>query len=152
MRVSWFYRPEEAHGGRKAFHGEKELFTSDHYDWVAASSINGKCHVHTLKAYQALHVVRDLDYFSRFLYKASAGEFKPDRVPVYCMCEMPYNPDLFMVECEGCDEWFHPECMQLTKKEVEKMAHFVCPEVREERERERERERRCVSGLIRMTV
>jgi hypothetical protein len=36
VRVSWFYRPEEAHGGRKAFHGEKELFTSDHYDWVAA--------------------------------------------------------------------------------------------------------------------
>lgn len=97
--------------------------------WSPANSINGKCHVHTLKAYQALHIVGDLDYFSRFLYKAATGEFKPDRVPVYCMCEMPYNPDLFMVECEGCDEWFHPECLQLTKREVEKMKHMMCPDV-----------------------
>ena len=25
LYVSWFYRPEEARGGRKGFHGEKEL-------------------------------------------------------------------------------------------------------------------------------
>ena len=128
VRVAWFYRPEEARGGRKSFHGEKELFKSDHYDWVDAKAINGKCRVHTLKAYQALHMVGEMDYFSRFKYAASTGEFKPDRVPVYCLCEMPYNPDLFMVECEGCDEWFHPECLRLTKKEVEKMAHLICPE------------------------
>ena len=41
---------------------------------------------------------------------------------------MPYNPDLFMIECEGCEEWHHPECVQLTRDEVEKMAHFVCAE------------------------
>ena len=95
--MSWFYRPEEARGGRKAFHGEKELFTSDHYDWVAKSSINGHCAVHKLKEYQMLKDVTDNDYYTRFSYKASKGEFKPDRVPVYCACEMPYNPDLFMV-------------------------------------------------------
>lgn len=32
-------------------------------------------------------------------------EFKPDRVPVYCKCEMPYNPDQFMVMCVQCEEW-----------------------------------------------
>ena len=32
-------------------------------------------------------------------------EFKPDRVPVYCVCEMPYNPDQFMVMCTICEEW-----------------------------------------------
>jgi len=128
VRVSWFYRPEEAHGGRKAFHGEKELFTSDHNDWVAADSIEHKVAIHTLKAYQALPQVGEADYFSRFLYKASTGEFKPDRVPVYCLCEMPYNPDLFMVECEGCSEWFHPECLQLTENQVSKMPHMICSE------------------------
>ena len=128
MRVAWYYRPEEAHGGRKAFHGEKELFNSDHFDWVAANSINGKCQVHTLKAYQNLETVLDSDYFSRFMYKANTGEFKPDRVPVYCVCEMPYNPDLFMVECESCEEWYHPECLQKTRKEVDRMEHFICPD------------------------
>ena len=101
--VSWYYRPEEARGGRKAFHGDKELFTSDHYDWVAKSSINGHCSVHKLREYQQLTEVTDNDYYTRFSYKASKGEFKPDKVPVYCTCEMPYNPDLFMVECESCE-------------------------------------------------
>jgi len=32
-------------------------------------------------------------------------EFKPDRVPVYCVCEMPYNPDQMMVMCKVCEEW-----------------------------------------------
>ena len=127
LYVSWFYRPEEARGGRKAFHGEKELFTSDHYDWVAKSSINGHCSVHKLKEYQMLKEVTDNDYYTRLSYKASKGEFKPDRVPVYCACEMPYNPDLFMVECEACEEWYHPQCVGSTKKQVEKKAHFVCP-------------------------
>ena len=116
--MSWFYRPEEARGGRKAFHGEKELFTSDHYDWVAKSSINEHCAVHKLKEYQMLKEVTDNDYYTRFSYKASKGEFKPDRVPVYCACEMPYNPDLFMVECEACEEWYHPQCVGSTKKQV----------------------------------
>ena len=125
--VSWYYRPEEARGGRKAFHGDKELFTSDHYDWVAKSSINGHCSVHKLREYQQLTEVTDNDYYTRFSYKASKGEFKPDKVPVYCACEMPYNPDLFMVECESCEEWYHPQCVGTTKKQVEKLAHFVCP-------------------------
>mmetsp|Transcript_5298 Transcript_5298/g.21660 ORF Transcript_5298/g.21660 Transcript_5298/m.21660 type:complete len:200 (+) Transcript_5298:156-755(+) len=125
--VSWYYRPEEARGGRKAFHGDKELFTSDHYDWVAKSSINGHCSVHKLREYQQLTEVTDNDYYTRFSYKASKGEFKPDKVPVYCTCEMPYNPDLFMVECESCEEWYHPQCVGTTKKRVEKLAHFECP-------------------------
>jgi hypothetical protein len=23
----------------------------------------------------------------------------------YCKCEMPYNPDDLMVQCEGCSDW-----------------------------------------------
>lgn len=23
----------------------------------------------------------------------------------YCKCEMPYNPDDLMVQCEGCKDW-----------------------------------------------
>lgn len=24
----------------------------------------------------------------------------------YCKCEMPYNPDDLMVQCEGCKDWY----------------------------------------------
>ena len=34
------------------FHGEKELFKSEHLDWCLAVTIEGKCHVHSLRAYQ----------------------------------------------------------------------------------------------------
>jgi hypothetical protein len=31
--------------------------------------------------------------------------FEPPKVPVFCLCEMPYNPDKFMVQCDQCTEW-----------------------------------------------
>ena len=39
------------------------------------------------------------------LMQPAEKEFKPDRVPVYCSCEMPYNPDQMMVMCKICEEW-----------------------------------------------
>lgn len=128
IRVAWYYRPEEAAGGRKAFHSEREIFFSDHFDWVGAQSINGKCQVHTLQAYQKLQAVTASDFFARFSYKAKTGQFRPDRVPVYCICEMPYNPDLFMIECDNCREWYHPECIGRERQEVEAEPSFVCQE------------------------
>ncbi|KAJ6767418.1 hypothetical protein OIU79_023223 [Salix purpurea] len=83
VRVRWYYRPEESLGGRRQFHGAKELFLSDHYDVQSAHTIEGKV----------------------FEYKAATGGFTPDRVAVYCKCEMPYNPDDLMVQCEGCKDW-----------------------------------------------
>ena len=38
----WWYRPEEARGGRKQFHGEREVFKSSHGDEVPAVSLDGK--------------------------------------------------------------------------------------------------------------
>ncbi|GMH15777.1 hypothetical protein Nepgr_017618 [Nepenthes gracilis] len=126
IRVRWYYRPEESIGGRRQFHGAKELFLSDHYDWQSALSIEGKCTVHSFKNYNKLENVGADDYFSRFEYKAATGAFTPDRVAVYCKCEMPYNPDDLMVQCEGCKEWFHPSCMGMTIEEAKKLDHFLC--------------------------
>jgi len=124
--MAWFYRPEEAEGGRKQFHGERELFRSDHTDWVNANTITDSCRVHSLKAYQNLNPVGDNDFFTRFTYQPATKEFKPDRVPVYCKCEMPYNPDQYMVMCTLCDEWFHPKCLGYTLQEVDRMHDFIC--------------------------
>ncbi|KAL0400031.1 UNVERIFIED_CONTAM: Chromatin remodeling protein EBS [Sesamum radiatum] len=105
VRVRWYYRPEESIGGRRQFHGVKELFLSDHYDVQSAHTIEGKCIVHSFKNYTKLDNVGAEDYFCRFEYKAATGGFTPDRVAVYCKCEMPYNPDDLMVQCEGCKDW-----------------------------------------------
>ena len=44
--------PPSSGAASQRFHGEKELFRSEHVDWVAANTITDICSVHTLKAYQ----------------------------------------------------------------------------------------------------
>ena len=83
VRVRWYYRPEEAKGGRRPFHGAKELFLSDHFDTQSAHTIEGKCVVHSFKNYTKLDNVGPEDFFCRFEYKAATGSFTPDRVAVY---------------------------------------------------------------------
>ncbi|KAL1832264.1 hypothetical protein ACET3Z_001915 [Daucus carota] len=58
--------------------------------------------------YTKLEDVGAEDYYSRFEYNASTKEITPDRISVYCKCEMPYNPDDLMIQCDGCKDWFHP--------------------------------------------
>jgi len=126
VRVRWYYRPEESKGGRRQFHGAKELFLSDHFDLQSAHTIEGKCVVHSFKNYTKLDNVGPEDFFCRFEYKAATGSFTPDRVAVYCKCEMPYNPDDLMVQCDACKDWFHPSCMGMTIEKAKKLDHFVC--------------------------
>lgn len=126
VHVTWYYRPEESMGGRRQFHGSKELFLSDHHDVQSAHTIEGKCTVHTFKNYTKLENVGPDDYYCRFEYKAATGAFMPDRVAVYCKCEMPYNPDDLMVQCEQCKDWYHPACVGLTSEQTKQLADFVC--------------------------
>ncbi|KAH7437260.1 hypothetical protein KP509_05G062600 [Ceratopteris richardii] len=128
VEVRWYYRPEESIEGRRQFHGAKELFLSDHTDKQSADTIEGTCTVHTFKSYTKLENVDSDDYFCRFEYKALSGAFIPDKVAVYCKCEMPYNPDDLMVQCEECKDWFHPACLSLTQEQVKKLDQFFCSE------------------------
>ncbi|CAI5489890.1 unnamed protein product [Closterium sp. Naga37s-1] len=82
VRLRWFYRPEESLGGRRNFHGSKELFLSDHFDVCSMDAVEGVCRVHSFKSYVKLAAVEAEDYFYRFEYKAATGTFKPDHVAV----------------------------------------------------------------------
>jgi hypothetical protein len=82
VRVRWYYRPEDSIGGRRQFHGTKEVFLSDHWDTQSVDTIEDKCTVHTFRNYTKLESVGNDDYFCRFEYKASTGGFTPDRVAV----------------------------------------------------------------------
>lgn len=83
VHVRWYYRPEESIGGRRQFHGSKEVFLSDHHDIQSADTIEGKCTVHSFKSYTKLDAVGNDDFFCRFEYNSSSGAFNPDRVAVY---------------------------------------------------------------------
>lgn len=128
VKVRWYYRPEESMGGRRQFHGIKELFLSDHFDIQSAHTIEDKCIVHSFKNYTKLEDVGPEDYFCRFEYKAATGGFTPDRVAVYCKCEMPYNPDDLMVQCEACKDWYHPTCLNMTTDQAKHLDSFTCSE------------------------
>ncbi|XP_051147169.1 chromatin remodeling protein EBS-like isoform X2 [Andrographis paniculata] len=103
IHVRWYYRPEESIGGRRPFHGSKELFLSDHFDVQSADTIEGKCTVHSFKNYAKLDAVENDDFFCRFEYNSISGAFNPDRVAV-----------------------FHPTCMDITPEEAESLDHFYC--------------------------
>mmetsp|Transcript_33844 Transcript_33844/g.61110 ORF Transcript_33844/g.61110 Transcript_33844/m.61110 type:complete len:203 (-) Transcript_33844:541-1149(-) len=112
VEVYWFYRPEELKHGRKAFHGYKEVLSSDHYDVIHVNTIVGRCNILTLEEFTKLNAVKEEDYFTRFSYEAVSAKYFPDKVPVYCKCCMPFNPDREMRYCAICLDWYHVECAQ----------------------------------------
>jgi len=44
--------------------------------------------------------------------------------PKYCHCR--YGESGVMVECEGCNEWYHDECIGLTEEETYNIDLFYC--------------------------
>ncbi|KAL3689727.1 hypothetical protein R1sor_016036 [Riccia sorocarpa] len=128
LKVRWFYYPEETITKRQAFHGAQELYLSDHYDTQEADCILDKCRVHTFKEYCKLKEVDSHDFFWRFEYKPAVQQLSPDAVEVFCVCELPENPDHFMVQCESCTDWFHPACIGLSEEVVAGMERYVCAE------------------------
>ncbi|KAI8381320.1 PLU-1-like protein-domain-containing protein [Radiomyces spectabilis] len=49
---------------------------------------------------------------------------------VYCICRRGYDasdPEMQMIECEDCNEWFHVGCVGLTKTPLDTIGHYACP-------------------------
>lgn len=56
----------------------------------------------------------------------SAGDDDSDNGP-YCLCQGP-DDHRWMICCEGCDDWFHGECINLSKEVGEHLIEkFICP-------------------------
>ncbi|XP_071699612.1 chromatin remodeling protein EBS-like [Rutidosis leptorrhynchoides] len=126
VEIRWFYRQEDAIGGRKSFHGTKELFSSDHVDTQSVDTIVEKCNVYSMDEYNNLDKVEENDFFCRFEYQRLTGAFSPESITVYCRCEMPENPDREMIDCENCGDRFHPACLDMTAEMAKQLNHFIC--------------------------
>ncbi|PWA99854.1 bromo adjacent homology (BAH) domain, Zinc finger, RING/FYVE/PHD-type [Artemisia annua] len=128
--VERYYSPEQTLGGRRSFHGNKELIATDHLESISSRSIQRKCFVHSFFTYTRLKHVGPYDYFSRFHYMIGGGWLTPDPVDVFCKCLMPFNPDQFMLKCQDCKERYHPACINMTDDEAKQIDSFKCDECR----------------------
>uniref|UniRef100_A0A7N0T958 Uncharacterized protein n=1 Tax=Kalanchoe fedtschenkoi TaxID=63787 RepID=A0A7N0T958_KALFE len=126
INVCWYYQPEDiVKIGRQPYHGAKELVQTNHADTLSPRSIEGKCTVHSLESYIELGLAGEDDYFTRSNYDIFTEAFQLDEAAVYCICNMPYNPRI-MIQCEGCQEWFHPLCVHITDEQAQTTEHFFC--------------------------
>eukprot|EP01088_Endostelium_zonatum_P005936 TRINITY_DN1795_c0_g1_i2.p1 TRINITY_DN1795_c0_g1~~TRINITY_DN1795_c0_g1_i2.p1 ORF type:complete len:897 (-),score=242.86 TRINITY_DN1795_c0_g1_i2:5-2695(-) len=48
--------------------------------------------------------------------------------------------DVFMIGCDGCENWFHGTCVGVTPKEAEKLKAYHCPECRKKNRRKETRD------------
>uniref|UniRef100_A0A7N0V6U5 BAH domain-containing protein n=1 Tax=Kalanchoe fedtschenkoi TaxID=63787 RepID=A0A7N0V6U5_KALFE len=124
IRARWYYWPEDVSLGRRFFHGFRKLFLSDHSGDHYVKCIDGKCNVHTFDEFQELNLVMD-DNYLRFQYLHAEGKLIPESVEV-CICETPLNPDLRMIRCDGCQDWFHLYCIDLSLGESTRISHYYC--------------------------
>ena len=103
------------------------------WDSPTSHARNTRTQVHTLKAYVERGKKEDLDfdydYYARFTYHTKTGKMSPEHVHVFCSCNMPVNPDLLMLSCDTCKDWFHPHCIGMKDSEAQKwQGPYVCPE------------------------
>lgn len=46
---------------------------------------------------------------------------------LFCVCQTPYDPNLFYIGCDGCAGWFHGACVNVTPEAVRCLrSNFVC--------------------------
>ncbi|KAJ6804105.1 chromatin remodeling protein EBS-like [Iris pallida] len=80
VRVRWYYRPEDSLGGRRQFHGAKELFLSTTTTCRARTPSRGSASSTPSRATPSWGASGG-DYFCRFDYKAATGGFTPTASP-----------------------------------------------------------------------
>lgn len=49
-------------------------------------------------------------------------------VDVYCVCGQPYDPNLFMIQCDVCKDWFHGNCVDVKEHDACDIIKYHCPQ------------------------
>ncbi|KAK6523300.1 hypothetical protein TWF694_006185 [Orbilia ellipsospora] len=58
--------------------------------------------------------------------QASNGQLKQSLETVYCICRRP-DTGKWMIGCDGCDDWFHGECVSLQPTDEDLVDQYFCP-------------------------
>lgn len=131
LRVVWLYRPEDLPSGRKPWHGSNEVFPSNNMQIIDAMAV-------TDMAKGLLHFdgkqqwVADNGYLvwrQPCKVAVKKGEVVPSvlgKLPTYCVCREPANPDRRLVQCGSCKNWLHDACIE--KEAVKRAAAEGLPQ------------------------
>ncbi|EDV24137.1 uncharacterized protein TRIADDRAFT_27303, partial [Trichoplax adhaerens] len=46
---------------------------------------------------------------------------------LYCICKQPDDGKRLMICCDGCDEWFHGDCVGIKNEDANMIKKFYCP-------------------------
>ncbi|KAI9324692.1 hypothetical protein DFJ73DRAFT_610472, partial [Zopfochytrium polystomum] len=49
-----------------------------------------------------------------------------DPSKLYCYCQTPYDETKFYIQCDGCDEWFHGLCVQVSTHLADEVELWFC--------------------------
>lgn len=47
---------------------------------------------------------------------------------VYCICQVTYTDERFMIACDGCDNWFHGQCVGISEDDAQLLDRWFCPD------------------------
>jgi hypothetical protein len=60
------------------------------------------------------------------------GTIETGEMDVFCYCRKGDNGS-FMIQCDGCDEWYHGECVNVCAEMAEKWTEYFCPTCQQKR-------------------
>ena len=56
---------------------------------------------------------------------AGAVDGGDGRLDIFCHCRKPWTGE-FMIQCDGCAEWFHGKCVDITPQDALSITEFMC--------------------------
>jgi len=126
LTLNWYYRPDEIKGGRRDYHGKDELIKSNHQDKCHVQCVNGPCRVLGLDEYLEYKAEPEEEVFYQREDYDAFKQVITTVLPSYCICKKPQNPDKAMILCDSCENWYHVDCVKISKQELEKQS-YSCP-------------------------
>lgn len=59
--------------------------------------------------------------------KRKLGDGSTKDVQLYCLCRQKNDENEMMVQCDFCDGWFHPRCVDMDEDEAGHLSSWNCP-------------------------
>ncbi|KAI4147310.1 MAG: hypothetical protein L6R39_003154 [Caloplaca ligustica] len=111
VRVYWLYRPEDIPGGRRDYHGSRELISTNHMEIVDALRVLSPVQVFHWKEEDKTQLPKEGVYW-RQKYNIIMQEVS---TPLHtCTCNHPINPERSTIQCNNnpnCSILLHEQCL-----------------------------------------